>query len=85
MLGTLLGHDWTFLRTTPMMYDFHRTQHPYHLSEMLDVSVYGESLEQVNHFHYLGSMISSDGSLDKEISLRLGQASGNFNSLNNIF
>ena len=42
-------------------------------------------MKQVTQFTYLGATITSDGKLDKEISVRIGKATGAFNQLNNIW
>ena len=46
-----------------------------------DIYVYGSRLDVVTSFVYLGSTISSDGSLDAEIKERISKASGAFGSL----
>ena len=42
-------------------------------------------MKQVTQFTYLGVTITSDGKLDKEISVRIGKATGAFNQLNKIW
>ena len=42
-------------------------------------------LEEVEHFCYLGSVLSNNGSCDKEIGSRLGRANATFGRLNNIW
>ena len=54
-------------------------------NEVLDIDVYGNPIDQVTSFTYLGSVISSDGSLDDELTTRIGKASGAFNTINNIW
>jgi len=49
------------------------------------VTVRGESLEDVSDFKYLGSIISADGNIEREISARIGQAAYAFRKLNNIW
>ena len=39
----------------------------------------------VKQVTYLGAKITSDGKIDKEISVRIGKATGAFNQLNNIW
>ena len=38
------------------------------------VTVEGKPLEEVKHFKYLGSFISSDSNIEKEVSTRIGLA-----------
>ena len=49
------------------------------------VTVEGEALEEVKHFKYLGSIISSDSDIEKEITARIGLAAQAFKRLNNIW
>ena len=49
------------------------------------VTVRGESLETVEDFKYLGSIISADSNIEREISSRIGQAAYAFRKLNNIW
>ena len=49
------------------------------------VTVEGEPLEEVKDFKYLGSYISSDSNIDKEVSTRIGLAAQAFKKLNNIW
>ena len=41
----------------------------------MNVKVKGERVEQVKEMKYLGTMISSDGSMDSEVEQRVGMAS----------
>ena len=43
--------------------------------EICNVKVNGERVEQVKEMKYLGTMISSDGSMDSEVEQRVGMAS----------
>ena len=49
------------------------------------VTVEGEPLEEVKDFKYLGSYISSDSNIDKEVSTRIGLTAQAFKKLNNIW
>jgi exonuclease III len=49
----------------------------------LVVRLRGEQVGSVDHFSYLGSFLSSDGSLDKEISNRISKAAASFSRLAN--
>ena len=51
----------------------------------LPVTVEGVPLEEVKDFKYLGSYISSDSNIDKEVSTRIGLAAHAFKKLNNIW
>ena len=46
---------------------------------------YGNIDITVKQVTYLGAKITSDGKIDKEISFRIGKATGAFNQLNNIW
>ena len=48
-------------------------------------NVRGADLEEVQHFKYLGSYISADSNIEKEISTRIGLAAQAFNRLQNIW
>ena len=47
--------------------------------------VYGEELERVEDFTYLGSKIQPDGNVTSEIKARIGKAAGSFKNLKNIW
>ena len=47
--------------------------------------VQGRELEEVQHFKYLGSYISADSNIEKEVSTRIGLAAQAFNRLQNIW
>ena len=49
------------------------------------VTVEGEPLEEVKDFKYLGSYISSDSNINKEVSTRIGLTAQAFKKLNNIW
>ena len=61
------------------------SQRPYTEKDSLDITVDGEPVEQVSHFTYLGVIISADGTIDRELSVRIQKASGAFNKLNSIW
>ena len=48
-------------------------------------TVRGKELEEVEHFKYLGSYISADGDIEKEVSTRIGMAAQAFNKLQNVW
>ena len=47
------------------------SQQPFTEASTLNIKVYGEEVEQVSKFKYLGAIISADGYLDKELTARL--------------
>ena len=49
------------------------------------VKIEGGPLEEVQDFKYLGSFISSDGNIDKEVAARIGLAAHAFKSLCNVW
>jgi hypothetical protein len=61
------------------------TQRPYTEEGTVDITVEGSLVQQVSDFTYLGVIISSDGTIDRELSARIGKASGAFNQLVNIW
>ena len=70
--GLTISLDKTKVMCTPA---------PGDTSEEPDIYVYGHRLEVVEHFVYLGSKISNDGSLDAEIKDRISKAAVAFGSL----
>ena len=61
------------------------TQRPYTEESMVDIIVERSLLQQVSNFKYLGVNISSDGTIERELSARIQKASGAFNQLSNIW
>ena len=61
------------------------SQRPYTEEGTVDISVEGSQVQQVSDFTYLGVIISSDGTIDRELSARIRKASGAFNQLSNIW
>ena len=61
------------------------SQRPYTEEDTVDISVEGSLAQQVSNFTYLGVVISSDGSMDRELSARIWKASSTFNQLSNIW
>ena len=72
-------------KTNTMSISKSASQRPYMEDDLLETTVYGEYIVQGSQFTYLGSIICSDGTLNKELSVRIGKASGAFNQLNNIW
>ena len=72
-------------KTKVMCINKHHVQRPYPFEVTLNVNLDGTLLDQVSYFQYLGQTLTCNGSIDKEIDLRIGKASGAFNMLNNIW
>jgi len=49
-----------------------------------NIKVKDEVLEQVDHFIYLGSMVTSDGKCDTEIKRRIGKAKTSYKRLERV-
>jgi hypothetical protein len=49
------------------------------------ITLRGEEVEMVDHFCYLGSTVTSDASIDRELKKRLAVAGSVFNSMRNRF
>lgn len=60
-------------------------QQPYTEACSLDTTVENAPVEQVSHFTYLGTVLSSDGTLDRELTVRIQKASGAFKQLYRIW
>ena len=72
-------------KTETMVIGKDTSQHPLPKERTIDITVDRSSVKQVTQFTYLGATITSDGKLDKEISVRIGKATGAFNQLNNVW
>ena len=72
-------------KTQVMAFGKYTDQRPYTEDCTLDITVEGAPVEQVSHFTYLGAIISSNGTLDRELSARIQKASGAFNQLGSIW
>ncbi|KAL5248275.1 hypothetical protein ACHWQZ_G017455 [Mnemiopsis leidyi] len=72
-------------KTESMVFGKDASQHPLPKDRTLDLTVDGNPVKQVTQFTYLGATITSDGKIEKEISVRIGKATGAFNQLNNIW
>ena len=60
-------------------------QRPFTETCDLDITVENTPVEQVTNFTYLGTIISSDGTLDREFTVRIQKASGAFMQLSSIW
>ena len=72
-------------KTKVMVFSKGVGQRPFAEAETADISVEGSLAEQVNNFTYLGSVMSSDGTIDKELETRVGKAYSAFSSLCRIW
>jgi len=61
------------------------SQRPYTEEATININVEDTPVQQVSDFTYLGTIISSDGTIDRELSARIQKASGAFNQLSNIW
>ena len=68
-------------KTKTMVFSKELSQRPYTEAGTVNISIEGDPVEQVSHFTYLGSVISADGTLDKELETRIGKAHGAFSKL----
>ena len=50
-----------------------------------NITVSGNTVETIDEFYYLGSIIQDDSSCDKDIRARLGKANSVFGRLTNIW
>ena len=48
------------------------------------ITLNGNDIEKVNNFPYLGSYISNDGNITKEVKIRIAKAAAIFRKLNTI-
>ena len=71
-------------KTQSMAVSKNTTQQPYTEECSLDIIVDTSPVQQVSHFTYLGTIICSDGTIDRELSARIQKASGAFNQLSSI-
>ena len=72
-------------KTKCMAVSKNTTQQPYTEECSLDITVDTSPVHQVSHITYLGAIICSDGTIDRELSARIQKASGAFNQLGSIW
>lgn len=72
-------------KTKSMATGKNTSQRPYTKECTLDIAVGDIPIEQVSNFVYLGATISSDGTIDRELSARIQKASGAYNQLHCIW
>ena len=57
------------------------SQCQYLRSDYVELEVEGKPVEQVSNFVYLGATISGDGTIDRDLDVRIQRANGVFNQL----
>ena len=57
------------------------SQRPYLRGDYVELEVEGEPVEQVSNFVYLGATISCDGTIDRDLDVRIQRANGAFHQL----
>ena len=72
-------------KTEAMVIGKATSQRPYTKEATVNITVEDTPVQQVSDFTYLGTIISSDGTIDRELSARIQKASGAFNQLSNIW
>ncbi len=72
-------------KTKSMAVGKNTSQQPFTEQCSLDITVDTSPVQQVSHFTYLGAIIGSDGTIDRELSARIQKASGAFNQLSSIW
>jgi hypothetical protein len=72
-----IGLKINFKKTKNMLNEFCRNQ--------TNLQLGGECIESVDHFKYLGVHVTPDGSGDKELSIRIAQASSSFSGMKKIW
>ena len=75
------GHGAVLQRPTATHEEFIvlDTKYADDMEATVDITVEGSSVQQVSDVTYLGMIISSDGTIDGELSAPIGKASGAFN------
>ena len=72
-------------KTNVMAISKNADQRPYTEESTLDITIDGTAVEQVSDFTYLGSIISANGKIDRELTARIRKAAGAFNQLGSIW
>ena len=52
--------------------------------QVLNIQIHGEILQQVEHYQYLGHIITNDGRCETEVKKRIGIAKSTFNDMRKI-
>ena len=61
------------------------SQRPYTKEATVNITVEDTPVQQVSDFTNIGTIISSDGTIDRKLSARIQKVSGAFNELSNIW
>ena len=61
------------------------SQRPFIKDDCIELSVEGEPVEQVSNFVYLCATISGDGTINRDLDVRIQKANGAFHQLWNIW
>ena len=72
-------------KTEAMAVSKQASQMPYTENDTLAISIGDEIVKQCSEFKYLGAIICGDNNLARELTARIGKATGAFNRLNNIW
>ena len=72
-------------KTEAMAIAKNTSQRPYAEAATVDITIGDTAVHQVSNFTYLGTIISSDGTIDRDLSARIQKASGAYNQLSNIW
>ena len=57
------------------------SQRPHNVNDCIELEVEGEPVDQVSNFVYLGANISGDGTIERDLEIRIQRANGLFNQL----
>ena len=64
-----------------MVVSKYASQRPLIREDCIELFVGGEPVEQVSNFVYLGATISGDGTIDRDLDVRIQKANGAFHQL----
>ena len=68
-------------KTQCMVVNKYASQRPYTKRDTIELTVEGEPVEQVSNFVYLGANISGNGTIDRDLDIRIQRANGAFHQL----
>ena len=61
-----------------------KTKHNVNKGKLVPMKLNGEELKNVDHFTYLGSVIDSDGTIDRDVDLRVQAAWSSWRKLTGV-